>query len=214
LRLPPSARLSGLRQSDPFARGPQSLVLASSKGGGGGLHLLLRMLIAVVILAAAIGAYVYFGETPPVAVGEITHLTAYPVHRVSNGTLAMNPSAAKVENTFDEIIVVAEVRLHNQSKGPVFLSDMSAVVSLPNEEDRSLAATTSDYNRVFIAYPELLPMKTQPLLRDITIPAGETVEGQLIFNYPLTKEQWDLRRSLDITLSFLHQKDLVLPAPQ
>ncbi|HZD47690.1 MAG TPA: hypothetical protein VE178_02990 [Silvibacterium sp.] len=178
------------------------------------MHPLLRILIAVVILVAVIGAYVYFNEKPPVAVGEVAHLTAYPVHRVSNGVLAMNPGAAKVENTFDEMIVVAEVRLHNQSTGPIFLSDMSALVSLPNEEHRSLAATVTDYDRVFIAYPELAPMKQQPLLRDITIPAGETVEGQLIFNYPITKEQWDLRRSLDITLSFLHQKDLVLPAPQ
>jgi len=178
------------------------------------VHPLLRILIAVVILVAVIGGYVYFNERPPVATGEVVHVTAYPVHRVSDGALALNPSAAKVENTFDEIIVVAEVRLHNQSNGPIFLSDMSALVSQPNEEDRSLAATASDYNRVFIAYPELLPMKQQPLLRDITIPAGETVEGQLIFNYPLTKEQWDLRRSLDITVSFLHQKDLILPAPQ
>lgn len=166
------------------------------------------------IVILAIGAYFYFGAIPPVAVGEITHLTAYPVHRVSTSALAANPSAAKVENTFDEMIVVAEVRLRNESSGPIFLSDMSALLSLPGEEHRSLAATATDYDRVFIAYPELAPMKREPLLRDTTIPAGATAEGQLIFNYPIPKDQWDMRRSLDITISFLHQKDLVLPAPQ
>lgn len=170
------------------------------------------MAAAIVILA--VGAYFYFGAIPPVAVGEITHLTAYPVHRVSNSALEANLRAAKVENTFDEVIVVAELRLRNQSSGPIFLSDMSALLNLPTEEHRSLAATTSDYDRVFIAYPELVPMKRDPLLRDTTIPAGGTAEGQLIFNYPITKDQWDMRRSLDITISFLHQKDLVLPAPQ
>jgi hypothetical protein len=146
-------------------------------------------------------------------VGEVTHLTAYPIHRVSNA-IPEGSRAAKVELNFDEIIVVAEVRLHNQTKGPLFLFDMAALLSLPGEEHRSLAANATDYNRVFVAYPQLVPMREQPLLRDTTIPAGETVEGQLIFNYPITKEQWDLRRSLDITLSFLHQKDLTLPAPQ
>ena len=118
------------------------------------------------------------------------------------------------ENKFDEIIVIADVRLHNQSEGPVFLADMAAMLKLPTEEDRSLAASTSDFNRVFVAYPALAPMKQQPLLRDITIPAGASAEGQLIFNYPITKEQWDQRQSLNLVLSFTHQKDLVLLAPQ
>jgi len=188
------------------------LALASSRGGGGSP--LPKVLVAAVIVTLAIGAYFYFGAIPPAAVGEITHLTAYPIHRVSNSALAANLSAAKVENTFDEVIVIAEVRLRNQTKGPVFLSDMSALLSLPGEEHRSLAATATDYDRVFVAYPELAPMKREPLLRDTTIPAGATAEGQLIFNYPIAKDQWDMRRSLDLTISFLHQKDIILPAPQ
>jgi hypothetical protein len=123
-------------------------------------------------------------------------------------------SVGPAENKFDEIIVIADLRLHNQSEGPVFLADMAAVLKLPTEEDRSLAASTSNFNRVFVAYPELAPMKQQPLLRDITIPAGASAEGQLVFNYPITKEQWDQRQSLNLVLSFTHQKDLVLLAPQ
>jgi hypothetical protein len=191
---------------------PLPLALASSSGGGGSP--LPKVLIAAFIVIVAIGAYLYFGAIPPVATGEIMHLTACPIHSVSNTALAANPSAAKVENTFDEVIVVAEVRLRNQSRGPIFLSDMAGLLTLPAEEHRSLAANATDFNRVFVAYPQLLPMKQQPLLRDITIAPGETVEGQLIFNYPVTKDQWDARRSYDVTLSFLHQRDLVLPAPQ
>jgi hypothetical protein len=174
----------------------------------------LRVLAGAVIVLLVIAAYVYFNEKPPVVTGEILHLTAYPIHRESKANQFNTQSVAPVESKFDEIIVVADVRLHNQSQGPVFLADMAALLKLPTEEDRSLAATASDFNRVFVAYPELAPMKQQPLLRDITIPAGATAEGQLIFNYPITKEQWDQRRSLELTLSFTHQKDLVLLAPQ
>lgn len=207
---PPPASSSDPSKPPPS---PQRLALASAYSGGGG-SLLPRIAIAAVLVTLAIGAYAYFGQKPPVAAGEITHLTAYPIHRVSNSALAAEPRAAKVENTFDEIVVIAEVRLHNQSKGPLFLSDMYAVVSLPGEEHRSFAASAKDFNRVFVAYPELNPTKQQPLVRDTTIPAGETVAGQVIFNYPITKDQWDLRRSLDLTVSFLHQNDLTLPAPQ
>ena len=194
------------------ARSPQPLALASTEKGTG-LATILKLLIAAIIVMLAIGAYVYFGQKPLAAAGEVTHLTAYPIHKATN-TIPYGSKAARVEQTFDEIIVIAQVRLHNQTQGPLFVSEMTCLVGLPGEEHRSIAANINDYNRVFVAYPELLPMKQQPLLRDTTIAAGDTVEGQLIFNYPITKDQWDLRRSVDITISFLHQNDLVLPAPQ
>lgn len=176
--------------------------------------MLLRIIIAAFIVVLGIAGYVYFNEKPPPVVGEVLHLTAYPIHSESKANQFATQSIAPVESTFDQIIVIADVRLHNQSQGPVFLADMSALLKLPSEEDHSLAATSSDFNRVFVAYPALAPMKQQPLLRDITIPAGATVEGQLVFNYPITKEVWDKRQSLELILSFTHQKDLVLLAPQ
>jgi hypothetical protein len=174
----------------------------------------LRILVAAVIVLLVIGAYVYFNEKPPVVAGEIMHISYYPIHSESKKNQFATASVAPVETIFDEIIVIADVRLHNQSAGPVFLADMSALLKLPNEEDRSVAAGTADFGRVFVAYPQLAPMKQQPLLRDITIPADATAEGQLVFNYPITKDQWDQRQSLTLTLSFTHQKDLVLLAPQ
>jgi hypothetical protein len=198
-------------ESSKPAQPSTHLSLASSEGRSG--NPIPKVLAAIVLTVLVIGAYVYFNEKPPVAVGEVTHLTAYPVHRTSDA-IPEGSRAARVETTFDEMIVIAQVKIHNQSNGPLFLFDSSALLSLPNEEHVSHAASASDYNRVFVAYPGLLPMKQQPLLRDITIPAGQTVEGQMIFNYPVTKDQWDLRRSLDVTISFLHQKDLILPTPQ
>jgi hypothetical protein len=204
----------GTSEASPQLHPVRPLSLATAQGGGSGSSPVLRVLIAAVIVLLVIGAYVYFNEKPPVVAGEILHLTAYPIHRESKANEFATQSIAPVETKFDEIVVIADVRLHNQSEGPVFLADMSALLKLPSEEDRSLAASTSDFNRVFVAYPALAPIKQQPLLRDITIPAGATAEGQLVFNYPLTKEQWDQRQSLELTLSFTHQKDLVLLAPQ
>ncbi len=191
---------------------PRALTLASADGGSG-VHPVFKVGAALVLVLAIIGAYVYFNEQPPPVVGEVLHLTAYPVHRESKANQFASQSIAPVDSKFDEIIVLADVRLRNRSDGPVFLADMTATLKLPTEEDRSTAATATDFHRVFLAYPALSPMKQQPLLRDITIPAGATQQGQLVFNYPIAKEAWDQRQSLDLTLSFTHQKDLVLPAP-
>lgn len=180
---------------------------------GRGASPLLKIGLATAITVLAIAAYMYFGDKPPVATGEVTHLTAYPIHRASDAGGGRRGTMG-VEQTFDEVIVIAQVRLHNQSKVPLFISDMAGVVSLPDQEIRSLAATNTDFGRVFIAYPQLAPMKQEPLLRDTTIQPGATVDGQLVFNYPITRDQWGLRRSMDISVSFVHQKDLTMQAPQ
>jgi len=192
---------------------PQRLALARADTGGGG-GLLAKLLFAAGAIAIAVAAVLWFSEKPAAAAGEVTHVTAYPIHRVSNSALDAQPRAAKVENTFDQMIVLAQVRLRNANKIPIYLSDISAVVTLPAEQDRSFAASPSSYNRLFVAYPELRPAKGQPLLRDAAIAPGETVEGQLVFNYAITQAQWNARKSLDVTISFVHQNDLTLTAPQ
>jgi hypothetical protein len=84
------------------------------------------------------------------------------------------------------------------------------VVHLPDEDQRSLAASQTDFGKVFIAYPDLKPLRKDPLLRDITLTPGQQVEGMLIFNYQISKAQWDSRTGMDITMTFQHQKALVL----
>jgi hypothetical protein len=201
------------QESQPRLHPVPTLALARSEGGGGG-HPVLRIAAAAFFVMLCLAAYVHFEEKPPVVAGDVLHLSAYPVHRVSHAAIFATQSIAPAENTFDEILVVADIRLRNQSDGPIFFADASASLKLPSEEQRSNAASAVDFNRVFLAYPQLTSMKRQPLLRDTTLPAGATLDGQLVFHYPIAKALWEQRKSLDITLSFTHQKDLVLPAPQ
>jgi hypothetical protein len=176
-------------------------------------HALVIVVVATLIVVAAIGAYVFFNEHPPLATGEVVHLTAFPVHTTMQlgGGAPGTPGGTEVN---DEVIVLAEVKVHNQSKVPLFVHDMWANVVLPDQERRSLAASTLDYPKVFIVYPQLNSVKTDPFLRDTTISPGQTVDGTLIFNYPVAKADWDQRKSLDVVVSFTHQKNLVMRAPQ
>lgn len=171
------------------------------------------VLLALVLVVAAIGAYVYFGEKPPVATGEIIRVTAVPIHQESSLPAAAGMPGQK--DTFDEVLVMAQVRFHNQSKGQLFLHEMVAVLTLPDDLDRrSLAVNKSDFARAFIAYPQLAPLKGDPILRDITVEPGQTIEGLMLFPYQLTREQYDQKKSLDINVIFMHQKTLTLRVPQ
>jgi len=164
-------------------------------------------------MVAAVGAYVYLGEKPPVATGELIRVTAVPIHQQSD-----LPAAAGMPgqvDSFDQVIIMAQVRLHNQSKIPLFLHEMYASLELPDNVDRrSIAANKSDFGRAFVAYPQLLPLKGEPILREITIEPGQSVEGMMLLPFPITGAQYDQKKSLDINVIFMHQKTLTMRAPQ
>ena len=171
------------------------------------------VLIALVLVVAAVGAYVYLGEKPPVATGELIHVSAIPIHQQSD-----LPAAAGMPgqtDAFDEVLVMAQVRLHNQTNIPLFLHEMYASLALPDDVERtSIAANKSDFGRAFVAYPQLQPLKGEPILRDITIEPGQTVEGMMLFPFPITGAQYDQKKSLNINVVFMHQKTLTIHVPQ
>jgi len=169
--------------------------------------------IAVAVLAAA-GVFVWLYTRPALEVGQVLSVNVKPIHRVLS-TGPVNGSRTEgvqgQPDIYDEMIVLAEVRIKNQTDIPLFLHDMSGVVHLRSGEDqRSLAASTTDFGKLFVAYPELTPLRKEPLLRDLTIPAGQQVEGMVIYNYPISEAEWNSRTGMDLTFAFLHQKPLVL----
>jgi hypothetical protein len=168
---------------------------------------------AFVFVVLAIGAYVWINNKPPVHAGEVLSVNIYPIHReLSTGPVnkSRTEGVAGQPDIYDQMIVLVDVRIKNQTDIPLFLHDMVGVVHLPDEDQRSLAASGTDFGKVFIAYPDLKQFQKQPLPRDLTIPAGQQVEGLVIYNYPISKAQWDARTGMDLTFTFLHQKPLVL----
>ena len=174
---------------------------------------LLIVLAATVVVVLAIGAYVYIGEKPPVAAGQIVKLDVVPIHsqmRVGAGAQGVQGGM----ETYDQLLILAQVQIRNQTDIPLFLHDMwSNLSAADGDEERSLAASRTDFQQVFIAYPQLAAYKADPIQRDITISPGQTVQGLIIFHYPITKDQWDARHGFAGVISFQHQKNLAFPWP-
>jgi len=175
-----------------------------------GVHPVFAAVAALVIVVACIGGYVWINTKPPVHRGALVSIDAYPIHRELSTGSGLGGLAGQ-KDIYDEEIVVANVRITSQTQMPLFLHDMWADVTLADGTvERSTGASTKDYHDVFIAYPALAPKQTNPVLRDTTMTPGQEINGQIVFHYPISGQQWGQRKDFKVYVEFLHQKDLVL----
>jgi hypothetical protein len=168
--------------------------------------------IAAIVVSIALGLYVYLGQRPPVASGEVLASTVYPVHASINNGAGGNDGMAGSSESIDQVIILTKIRVRNQTDIPLFMQDIGSSIKLPDgSEQTNVAASDKDMARVFEAYPSLSYLRADPIHRDITLSPGQAAEGLAIFNYPITKEQWDTLQTSKVVIQFMHQKNLEIP---
>lgn len=171
-------------------------------------HVIIATVIAVVLVSAAMTIYVISGEKPPAATGDIVEIWAHPMHTETSGWDANGAAIPKEE--IDQVLLFTHVRLHNQSKQPIFLHQVIANATLPDGIHSSYAAMPSDYERIFKAYPQLQQWYAPPISPDLTIQPGETREGTFACSFRMAKTDWDSRKKLDYTFNFQYLPALVI----
>jgi hypothetical protein len=172
------------------------------------------IVIAFLVVSVAIGLYVYLGQKPPVAAGEILTMNLYPVHTLINSGGGSEGMQGQGEY-YDQLLILAKVRVRNQTDIPLFLQDVSSAIKLPDGSQQvNTTAADKDMDRVFQAYPSLSYLREDSIHRDITLSPGQSVQGLCIFNFPISKEQWDTLQSAKVVVSFMHQKNLELLLPR
>lgn len=185
---------------DSAARGEEL-----TKGTG---HLVWAGAIATVLVTVAIGLYVWSQQKPPAAVGTVEQVWARPMHTETSGFDAAGAPMPK--QSFDQVLVFTRVKLHNQSDKPLFLHQVMANATMDDGIHTSYAAIPSDYDRVFVAYPELAPLHGNSLPSEATLEAGQTIEGTFVSAFRTSKQQWDARKNLSFTFAFQYQPSLIL----
>lgn len=185
---------------DDAARGEEL-----TKGTG---HLVIASLIAAIVVAAALATYVIAGQKPPVATGNIIAVWAHPQHVETSGYDASGAVAPK--QNFDQVMVFAEVQLHNQSNAPLFLSNVLTNATEGDDIHSSYAATSADYDRSFLAYPDMPVPHGKALPIDSLIEPGQTVVGTFVSAFKMSKQEWDARKALNFSFAFHYQPNLVL----
>ena len=172
------------------------------------------IVIAALVMTIAIAIYVYLGQKPPVAAGEVLTMNLYPVHTLINSGGGSEGMPGQGEY-YDQLLILAKVKVRNQTDIPLFLQDVASTIKLPDgSEQVNTTAGDKDMDRVFQAYPSLSYLRAEAIHRDITLSPGESAQGLCIFNFPITKEQWDTLQSAKVVVSFMHQKNLEILLPR
>jgi len=165
-------------------------------------RILVRVAVAAIVVSVFIAAYFYFGQRKPVAAGAVTHIDLFPIHSVMGDPQGAVGMAGQAEQ-YDQLIVFAHMDVHNQSEAPLTITEITGTVTQADSmQPTSPAVGQNDVNRLFTAYPKLAPFRSAPLLNDTTIAPGATASGLLIFNYSMSKAQWDQRKLFDLSVSF------------
>jgi len=185
---------------DDAARGEEL-----TKGTG---HPILATVFAAVVVSLAIAAYFISGLKPPVITGEVEQVWVHPQHTETSGFDANGAPMAK--ESFDQVYVFAQVKLHNQSSNPLYLHSIMTNATLDDGIHSSYAATAGDYDRVFLAYPAMPVPHGKALSPQATINPGQTLEGTIVSAFRVNQAEWDARKNLDFTFGVQYQPSLTI----
>jgi hypothetical protein len=176
-----------------------------TKGSG---YILWTSIVAFILVSVGITAFLLADRKPPVAAGEVTEVWAHGVHTLNT---PMDANGVQLPGeAYDQILVFAQIRVRNQSDQPIVLKDMLTNVRLEDGLHSSYAASAVDYDRIFIAYPQLAGLHSKTLVRETIVQPDGILEGMIVSSFHVTKEQWAARKDLNFTLQFKLHPDLVL----
>ena len=174
----------------------------------GSSNLLLAGGVAFVATCLALLIFFWTIHTPPVVAGDVVHVWVHPMHTITTPVDAAGVRQAPLH--YDEVFVFALVRYRNQSDKPVTFKEMTTNITFDDGIHTSYGVSATDYDRIFLAYPDMAPLRSKPLLRDVMVQPKEMVDGMVISSFKVTKAQWDARKDMNFTLEFQFHPNLVL----
>jgi hypothetical protein len=163
-----------------------------------------------VLIAAAVGAWFYF----PHHTADLTviHTVAVPTHvEIETGSKEIGHQTEAQDNLYVLITLRIDDKLHD----PLFINDMTATLTTPDDATVTTSAVEkNDLNNIYIAFPQVKPLATAPLLRETTIPTGGSSEGMVMLHFPITHDVWNNRKSATLTVTFYHQGPVTVTIPK
>ena len=172
---------------------------------------LVPSLIALAVLGL-IGGYVLWRMPSRIADVTVTHTAILPTHTVFKSDTKLVGAHDEAQ---DDLYVLTTVRIQNNLKIPLFLSDITATLTGPDNTVLDTSALEkNDLANVYVTFPKLIPLSGPPLLRESTIAPLDHVEGMVLLHFPLTEADWNQRKAVTLTIAFYHQPSLTIPFPK
>jgi len=148
--------------------------------------------IALVVVAIVVGVIAFVFRAKPVAQGGIE---AVYVSQPANMTNSM---------------VLLQVTLRNVGDKTLYIKTITANLKTDQGDLSDDAAAPSDYDRYFMAYPDLKEHSAEALRVEMKIAPGAEQKGAVLVSFPVTKQQFDARKDLNVTIEPYDQRPIVL----
>ena len=151
--------------------------------------------IALAVVAIVVGVIAFVERSKPVAQGGIDTVFASQPPNMSNTMVAL------------------QVTLRNVSDKTLYIKSISANLKTDQGDQSDDAASPSDYDRYFSAYPDLRQHATQPLTVETKIAPGAEQKGTVLVAFPVTEQQFSARKDLYVTIVPYDQNSILLREP-
>ena len=156
----------------------------------------LPVLIVLAVLAAIVGVGAYLLRPKPGASGAITGVYA-----------AESPDKSST-------MVLLQVSVSNIGNKPMWVREITAKLKTDQGEWSDDAASPVDFARYFKAFPVLAPHETAPLRPETKIAPGGQADGMVLVSFPVSKDAFDKRKSLTVTLENYDRRPMVIAEKQ
>jgi hypothetical protein len=132
----------------------------------------------------------------------ILRTAIYPAHTVFKAdTIVVGSDAAQ-----DDLYVLTTLHIEDNLHLPLFIKDFTgSLTTADGQQITTSAVEKDDLPNLFVSFPALKPLSSEPLLRETMINSGTSAEGMVVLHFPVTKDVWDHRRTADLTVNLYHQ---------
>jgi hypothetical protein len=141
------------------------------------------VLLCLAVVAVLVGGYAYFHRAQPQGAGSIDFVSAVEVPG-QNSTM-----------------VAVTLTLHNSGEKPLWIHTLKA--QLTDAEGKTFddeAASSVDFARYYQAFPALKDNSQPALTPEAKLLPGATQPGTIIVSFPITKDNFDKRKSITATI--------------
>jgi hypothetical protein len=171
-------------------------------------------LIAVAVIGGGFGLLAWL--TPHrVADIAVTHVAAKQFHTVMSSSSLGSMTVVGEAQAEDDLYVLATVRIKDDLKFPLVLSDFTGTLTGPDgTETTASAIQKNDLAGLYVTFPALKPLTGPPLLRESEISPGQAAEGMVMLHFPAAQATWDQRKSATVTVTFYNRGSITVDIPK
>jgi hypothetical protein len=147
-----------------------------------------KVLAIGLALILAVSAIIVFTQSRPTSSGSIDDVNAVEIPDQNS------------------VLATINVTIQNNGKKAIWIHTMSATLetSAPDAtaktEFTDEAGSPADFERYFQAFPELKRRAIAPLQVETKIQPGDKASGTIIVSFPVTKDAFDKRKSIAVTI--------------